>query len=322
MASIHLANSNSTSNPSANPTPEQDRDTQLLGVGRQCSDPSCYLVDFLPFKCQHCELSFCQEHFKVDVHHCTKYDESKHNRVAPNCPLCNIPVAVRPGQDPNERMDRHLETECSIVTGKVQAKTTPLCARGNCRKVLFSPIRCTSCRQQFCPAHRFPGDHTCSASSTASPVKPTLSSANTISNLNTTAKNINTKATAAGTAAMGAMKKGIANVSASAQQASTTAKTATAGPSKPSKPLPFSKMDRLSNRSSPVLTTASESAIVSTTATNDVSTANVSISLPQSHETTATTATTTPPNNDVIKPAPVIDIFSWNFIPRPIFASA
>ena len=57
-------------------------------------------------------------------------------------PICNIPVAVRPGQDPNVRMEIHLETECSVVTGKVKTKSTPTCARGNCKKVLFSPIRC------------------------------------------------------------------------------------------------------------------------------------------------------------------------------------
>ena len=139
----------------------QDRDNQLLEVGKQCSHPSCLLVDFLPFKCHHCELSFCQDHFKVDAHKCPKYDESKYNRVAPNCmsdliirtliyitfffllgPLCNIPVAVRSGQDPNVRMDIHLDQECSVVTGKVKSKSTPVCARGNCKKVLFSPIRC------------------------------------------------------------------------------------------------------------------------------------------------------------------------------------
>ena len=140
----------------------QDRDNQLLEVGKQCSDPSCLLVDFLPFKCHHCELSFCQDHFRVDAHKCPKYDENKHNRIAPNCmpdsigtticilliwhfllgPLCNIPVAVRAGQDPNVRMDIHLEKECSVVTGKVKSKSTPTCARGNCKKVLFSPIRC------------------------------------------------------------------------------------------------------------------------------------------------------------------------------------
>jgi hypothetical protein len=140
----------------------QDRNNQLLEVGKQCSDPSCLLVDFLPFKCHHCELSFCQDHFKVDAHKCPKYDENKYNRVAPNCmsdpmepqlcillmgqfllgPLCSIPVAVPPGQDPNVRMDMHLEKECSVVTGKVKSKSTPICARGNCKKVLFSPIQC------------------------------------------------------------------------------------------------------------------------------------------------------------------------------------
>lgn len=142
----------------------QNRDNQLLEVGKQCLHPSCLLVDFLPFKCHYCELSFCQEHFKADAHKCPKYDESKYNRVAPNCMsdpigsiicilthmpfsiylglLCNIPVAVPPGQDPNIRMDIHLEKECSVVTGKVKSKSTPTCARGNCKKVLFSPIRC------------------------------------------------------------------------------------------------------------------------------------------------------------------------------------
>ena len=71
--------------------------------------------------------------------------------------------------------------------------------------------------------------------------------------------------------------------------------------------------------------TTPESAIVSTTTTG-VSTANASISPSETHETIHTTATTTPtittPNDDVIKPAPAINIFSWNFIPRPIFASA
>ena len=62
-----------------------ERDTQLLSVGQQCSESSCLLVDFLPFKCQHCSKSFCGEHFLVAAHRCPQYDESKHNRVAPSC---------------------------------------------------------------------------------------------------------------------------------------------------------------------------------------------------------------------------------------------
>ncbi len=66
-------------------TDNQAHSTDLLSIGQQCSHPLCFLVDFLPFKCQHCQKSFCQEHFKVDVHKCEAYDEMKHNRIAPSC---------------------------------------------------------------------------------------------------------------------------------------------------------------------------------------------------------------------------------------------
>ncbi|CAA7271320.1 unnamed protein product [Cyclocybe aegerita] len=225
---------------SSSPAPEHD--AQLLAIGKQCSHPSCLLVDFLPFKCQHCQLSFCQEHFKVDGHQCDKYDESKHNRVAPNCPLCNTPVAVRQGQDPNVRMDYHLEKECSVVTGKVNSGSTPRCSRGACNKVLFSPIRCDQCRLQFCVAHRFPGDHTCNPVSPAS-LRPNIPN---LANLNASAKNINAKASAAGSAALGAVKKSIASASSSSSKPpAAKPPVASSSSTKPIKPaLPFSKMDR------------------------------------------------------------------------------
>ncbi|PPQ70024.1 hypothetical protein CVT26_013312 [Gymnopilus dilepis] len=288
-----------------NSTPAQERDAQLLSIGKQCSHPACLLVDFLPFKCRHCELSFCQEHFKVDAHKCEKYDETKHNRVAPNCPLCNIPVAVKPGQDPNVRMDQHLETECSVVTGKVKSKATPVCAKASCKKVLFSPIRCDKCRKQFCPAHRFPGDHICSASTTASP-QPNARAP--LPSFNASAKNFNTKATAAGTAALDAVKKSMANAAASSSSSSSSS-------SKPK--FPFNKTDRLSSSSSSSLLNIPSDHDISSTAS-----------------TTTTTTPTTPndepttPNNttdaEIIKPSPVIPPFSFSFSfkPRPIFAAA
>lgn len=62
--------------------------------------------------------------------------------LLPLGPLCNIPVAIPPGQDPNIRMERHFNTECSVMTGRRAKSGTPTCARGKCGKVLFSPIRC------------------------------------------------------------------------------------------------------------------------------------------------------------------------------------
>ncbi len=146
-------------------TPE--RDQQMLPIGRQCSHSSCLLVDFLPFKCQHCTNSFCADHFKPESHSCSKYDETKYNRVAPDCqsfllsppspwpntvypgPLCNEPVPIPPGEDPNIRMERHLTVYCSVMTGRSgKASSTPKCARPKCGKVLFANIQCDVSLQQ------------------------------------------------------------------------------------------------------------------------------------------------------------------------------
>jgi hypothetical protein len=207
------------SSPSSSaPTPNRDRDQQLLAVGRQCSHPSCRLVDFLPFKCQHCANSFCADHFKPASHSCPKYDEAKYNRVVPDCehrsctfsyrlvqlmswllgPLCNEPVPIPPGEDPNIGMERHLSRDCSVMTGRSQkASSTPRCARPKCGKLVFAQIQCDvsslfatdyqsfdplsrlqKCYQKFCPEHRFPSSHNCSSISssvlppTSAPIKP------------------------------------------------------------------------------------------------------------------------------------------------------
>ena len=141
---------------SGSATPE--RDQQLLDIGKQCSAPSCLVVDFLPFKCQHCAHAFCGEHFLPTAHQCDKYDAAKHDRIAPSCPLCNTPVAIPPGQDPNIRMEQHINTQCSVMTGRSsKAKSTPTCARPKCGKVLFSPIRCDVSDSFY--AHRGNGAH-------------------------------------------------------------------------------------------------------------------------------------------------------------------
>jgi len=85
-----------TSTPASRATPAPEREAQLLSIGKQCSEATCFMVDFLPFKCQHCQQSFCQEHFKVDAHRCLEYDESKHDRVAPNCKAV-LHSCIRPG---------------------------------------------------------------------------------------------------------------------------------------------------------------------------------------------------------------------------------
>ncbi|KAJ7134670.1 hypothetical protein C8R44DRAFT_771106 [Mycena epipterygia] len=205
-------------------------EAQLLSVGAQCSHQSCLLVDFLPFKCQHCEDSFCQEHFMVTAHKCPKYDETKYNRVAPNCPLCNVPVSVRPGQDANVAMETHFTRDCSVMTGKTKTKNTPICAKQRCGKALFAPIRCTKCNEQFCPSHRFPADHSCSSAGAGA--QPRTTGPTAASRL----LDLNAKASAAGVATMGAIK-----TMTSGAQAASSSRPA---PQSSSMPNLFSKTDR------------------------------------------------------------------------------
>jgi len=278
-----------------------ERDNQLLAVGKQCSHPSCLLVDFLPFKCQHCEESFCQEHFMVSAHACPKYDESKHNRVAPNCPLCNIPVAVRPGQDPNARMEEHFTKECSVMTGKSgKARTMPVCAKGGCKKVLFSPIQCDKCRDQFCPSHRFPADHNCSPVVTPNPkhAVPKLLP-------NVSAKNMNAKTSNAGTATMGAIKRTMTSVTSASKTLQVTKSQSEPKPATSSSHAsPFSKSNRPPS-SLPVPPPYTIYIGTTDVTTNDASPTN-----------------TAPINPDNTVSIPPVVINYNSFMPRPIFATA
>ncbi|KAI9458820.1 hypothetical protein F5148DRAFT_1219879 [Russula earlei] len=285
----------SSSSPSA---PTSKRDQQILAVGRQCSHPSCHLVDFLPFKCQHCANSFCADHFKPASHSCAKYDEAKFNRVAPDCPLCNDPVPIPPGEDPNIRMERHLTMDCSVMTGRSQkANTTPKCARPKCGKLLFAQIQCDKCHQKFCPEHRFPSSHNC-ASISSTPGPPSA-------NIATKPSSHSPAISASGIAAL---KRAAASVKSSASPPTIPSKAppptkeaappsgvvASSSKTNPSLPKPFSKTERSSTLTKPGATS------------------------PTNH----THATTDIPDHHSPKFLPHSLIDSTSFIPRPLFASA
>ncbi|TFK52625.1 hypothetical protein OE88DRAFT_1657987 [Heliocybe sulcata] len=287
-------------------------DNGLLSIGVQCSEDTCHLVDFLPFKCQHCNQRYCGDHFKPEAHKCPKYDESKLNRIAPACPLCNTPVAIPPGQDPNIRMERHINTECSVMTGKAPKKSGPICGRPKCGKVLFAPITCDKCKKQFCPSHRFPATHNCSSISSGSKVSGTSSSRSTpLPSVSKAFEDLPQRTNAAGAAAMAAIKRSMASQSTPALNQSRLSPSSSAVKSdsssstsskKPGIHNPFSSVDRL---------------VASTT--------NITI-----HNTTTTQLN--PSNSDTrptkSNPSTETDSDSkmqWNptsFVPRPVFAHA
>ncbi|KAI0346035.1 hypothetical protein BDW22DRAFT_1353701 [Trametopsis cervina] len=226
--------------------------TELLSIGHQCSHPSCHLVDFLPFKCQHCASPFCASHFRPQAHACEKYDEHAVDRVAPSCPLCNTPVAIPPGEDPNVRMDRHISSECSITTGKTKTSSTPHCAQPRCGKLLFAPIQCSTCKHQYCPAHRFPKDHTCSPppvlpTSATGKKQPSAASAAALAAFRRTVQPKGkgaSPATSAAAAAKPKAKPAAVPVKAAASSSTPTQTPASTAGKGGSKPSAFSKTDR------------------------------------------------------------------------------
>ncbi|KAG8900710.1 hypothetical protein FRB99_005803 [Tulasnella sp. 403] len=207
--------------------------SELLEIGKTCSHPACSLVDFLPIKCQHCAKHFCSDHFKPQTHDCPKFDASKHDRIAPECPFCHQPVAFAAGVDPNIAMEQHFDTKCKVVLGGglvgMKSKGTssgesPRCARAKCNKVLVAPIRCPKCSQQFCVAHRFPESHRCLTGSSSTSPSPSSSTPNlrtastpSLSPLFSAQKN----------AALAAMSRAAASTMAAVNTMNTAAKSST-----------------------------------------------------------------------------------------------
>ncbi|KAH7103408.1 hypothetical protein BKA62DRAFT_696849 [Auriculariales sp. MPI-PUGE-AT-0066] len=192
---------------SSSSTPNND--SGLLAVGEQCSFSTCNLIDFLPFTCQHCRVKFCLDHFQPVAHACPKYDASQDDRVAPDCPLCHTPVAFARGTDPNARMERHFAEDCAGM-GHTKKSAANVCARKQCSKKLITPITCETCRQRFCPEHRFSNAHDCQP-----PAAKTTLRTNIFTSTNTSTSTSGTSFSAArpgpqAAAALAAMKRQLA----------------------------------------------------------------------------------------------------------------
>jgi len=189
------------------------------------------------------------------------------------------------------------------MTGQRHTKSGPVCARGQCGKVLFAPISCKSCNQQFCPQHRFPDDHNCASNTaTAAPTTSKLPSQQI--------SEFSNKASAAGSATLDAVKKKWAATTIPSASSSSRSKPAPAAPPKPHPKAssnasnPFSKTDR----SSPV---SSSRPLINTIIITDPI---------FNQHSSPVNSNPNPPSTPIVEPVPVID--PMLFVPRPIFASA
>ncbi|KAJ3221169.1 AN1-type zinc finger protein 1 [Clydaea vesicula] len=96
-----------------------------LAIGKHCSNSDCKQLDFLPFRCNKCELFYCQDHrFR---HKC------REEELTGNSP-------------PKKKiLDSDLK-ECFL-------------SECNVKELFYST--CSQCSRNFCLRHRHPTDHNC-----------------------------------------------------------------------------------------------------------------------------------------------------------------
>ncbi|ORY99405.1 hypothetical protein BCR43DRAFT_455966 [Syncephalastrum racemosum] len=129
---------------------------EFPNLGKHCTADNCKQLDFLPFTCYHCKKIFCQEHYKLEDHHCPSLNDPNLDVRVPTCPICEQPVPGRRDQDPNIRVNEHIQNNC-----RSEKKPSNLCKHKGCKAKLLVPMQCTDCHQAFCVKHRLPVDHDC-----------------------------------------------------------------------------------------------------------------------------------------------------------------
>ncbi|KAI7849346.1 hypothetical protein BDC45DRAFT_520999 [Circinella umbellata] len=125
-------------------------------LGKQCTFEDCSQLDFLPYTCYHCKKIFCQDHFKLDDHRCPSLSDPQLDVRVPTCPICENPVPGPRTEDPNIRVNRHIQNNCADTK-----KPSNLCRQKGCKAKLLVPMQCSDCGKAYCVKHRLPLDHEC-----------------------------------------------------------------------------------------------------------------------------------------------------------------
>jgi len=100
---------------------------ELPQLGDHCTLENCKLLNFLPFRCDLCALTFCLDHRLPKAHACENYVEK--DDVDPSMPKEKI------------------KYKCELAEG--------------CKNKELSAVICPKCDKNFCLAHRHPPDHNC-----------------------------------------------------------------------------------------------------------------------------------------------------------------
>ncbi|RCN38608.1 AN1-like Zinc finger [Ancylostoma caninum] len=130
---------------------------ELPHIGRHCDAELCHLLDFLPVRCDACSGTFCLSHFTYEGHNCK--NAYKKNVQVPVCPVCDKPVPTPKGVSADAQVNEHILNNCAAITKKKVFANK--CSVKGCKKKELVPVRCPSCKHNFCLGHRHEKDHDC-----------------------------------------------------------------------------------------------------------------------------------------------------------------
>ena len=136
----------------------------LLGAGEHCSHPGCRRLDFLPFRCAACDLTFCQDHRRREDHACASTAAGvPEGAWAIVCPLCRGTVKLREGEEANAGFERHQRSGACDPAQYGRRAQKKRCKAKGCKAKLgpSSTFTCRECGEMVCLAHRHPSDHQC-----------------------------------------------------------------------------------------------------------------------------------------------------------------
>jgi len=125
-------------------------------VGAQCAVQECRQLDFLPFTCDLCSLTYCLDHRTYQKHRCPRADEQDCRVIL--CPICHNSIRIVPNEDINLTFERHRTSpDCKKKEKKAR------CPVAECKeKLTFSnTFDCKKCGKQVCLKHRFEDLHPC-----------------------------------------------------------------------------------------------------------------------------------------------------------------
>lgn len=138
MASSSTSGSQETSYREMN-----DRDDDVSLVGKHCQLEYCNQIDFLPFICQSCSKTFCQEHRTEDSHKCTNPGAWARRRREAEMAKTGIGAG------------RELRYRVSAKPCDSPSCTTSI---GTARN---PGVHCQTCRRDYCHTHRLKEEHDC-----------------------------------------------------------------------------------------------------------------------------------------------------------------